>query len=429
MSQVRDVTIVGAGIGGLTAALALRRRGFDVQVYEQSDRLGEIGAGVQLSPNASRVLAALGLGEKLEAITFEPNRHVVRNWKSGRIVSATPMKSHFRSRYGAPYFGIHRADLHALLQRALPWECIRLDARCTNLRQADNRISLDFADGRSAEADVVIGADGIRSTVRALIFGADHPRFTGHMCWRGLVPASALPQGLIEPDMTAWLGPHGTVVHYYVRRGEVVNWIAHFEADWRDESWTVESDWREAAVAYADWNPKLAELYAHTQACYKWALYDRDPLPHWSTGRITLLGDAAHPMLPYLAQGACQAIEDAYVLADFLGQHRDDPEQALVAYEQVRLPRTAQIQLHARKRGEINHLTSPLARFKRDLGYRLRRILRPNEHTYGIEWIYGHDVTAAGYARQSMPAQPTVANDSDPSRERERVEASNPTTS
>jgi salicylate hydroxylase len=283
-------------------------------------------------------------------------------------------------------------------------------------------VTLDFADGRSAQADVVIGADGIRSTVRALLFGADKARFTGHICWRGLVPASALPPGLIEPDMTAWLGPNGTVVHYYVRRGELVNWIAHFETDWRDESWTVESDWREAAAAYAEWNPKLAELYARTQTCYKWALYDRDPLPRWSTGRITLLGDAAHPMLPYLAQGAGQAIEDAYVLADVLDQYRDDPQQALVAYEQVRLPRTARIQLHARERGTIYHVTSPLARFTRDLGYRLRRILRPNEHTYRIEWIYGHDVTAGGRTRSSAPLQPILADDSAPSREQKRVE-------
>jgi salicylate hydroxylase len=189
-----------------------------------------------------------------------------------------------------------------------------------------------------------------------------------------------------------------------VRRGEIVNWIAHYEADWREESWSVESDWREAAQAYAGWHPLLNELFSRTERCYKWALYDRDPLPRWTQGRVTLLGDAAHPMLPYLAQGAAQAIEDGYVLADLLAQHRSDPRGALVAYEQARLPRTARVQLHARERGKINNTTSALARFTRDIRYRIKKLLKPNEHTYGIEWIYGHDVTAGTRAKEPAEA-------------------------
>jgi salicylate hydroxylase len=398
MTEIRQVAVVGAGLGGLTAAIALRQRGFDVTVYEQSDRLGEIGAGIQLSPNAMRVLIGLGLDRAFEAIAFEPDRHVVRNWKSGSIVSATQMKGVFRAQYGAGYFGAHRADLHAVLQQAVPIRCIRLNALCSAVTQTGDRALLSFADGSEAEADVVIGADGIRSAVRASLFGPDTPRFTGHIVWRGLVPSDALPKGLIEPDMTAWFGPRGTVVHYYVRRGALVNWIAHYEADWREESWSVETDWREAAEAYAGWHPTLAQLFSRTERCYKWALYDRDPLPQWSEGRVTLLGDAAHPMLPYLAQGAAQAVEDGYVLAELLARHRSDPHGALAAYEAARRPRTARIQLHARERGRINNATSPLARLKRDLGYRLKRLIRPKEHTYSIEWIYGHDVTAGSGA-------------------------------
>jgi salicylate hydroxylase len=394
MSKVQKVAVVGAGLGGLNAAIALRQRGLDVTVYEQSDVLGEIGAGIQLSPNAMRVLMALGLDREFEAIAFEPHRHVVRNWKTGSIVSATQMRGVFRPQYGAGYFGAHRADLHAVLQNALPAECIRLNARVTAVMQSPDRAVLTFADGQKAESDIVVGADGIRSAVRDSRFGPDAPRFTGHIVWRGLVPSSALQKGLIDPDMTAWFGPKGTVVHYYVRRGELVNWIAHFESDWRDESWRVESDWREAAAAYAGWHPTLATLFSHTERCYKWALYDREPLTQWSQGRVTLLGDSAHPMLPYLAQGAAQAIEDGYVLADLLAAHRNDPIAALAAYEAARLPRTARIQRHARERGKINNTTSAFARFKRDLGYRLKRLIKPNEHTYKIEWIYGHDVTA-----------------------------------
>jgi salicylate hydroxylase len=272
---------------------------------------------------------------------------------------------------------------------------VRLSARCTGVTQTADGATLTFADGRTASADIVIGADGIRSAVRASLFGPDAPRFTGHIVWRGLVPSDALPKGLIEPDMTAWLGPNGTMVHYYVRRGELVNWIAHFETDWREESWSVESDWREAADAFSGWHPTLDELFSRTQRCYKRALYDRDPLPRWTLGRATLLGDAAHPMLPYLAQGAAQSVEDGYVLADMLAQHRHDAAAALKAYEAARLPRTSRIQLHARERGKINNSTSAFQRFKRDLGYRLKKLIKPNEHTYGIEWIYGHDVTAA----------------------------------
>src|SRR5262245_16260955 len=227
MGKVQRVAVVGAGIGGLSAAIALIQRGFDVTVYEQADQMGEIGAGIQLSPNASRVLIALGLDRAFEAIAFEPDRHVVRNWKSGGIVSATQMKGVFRAQYGAGYFGAHRADLHAMLQRAAPGACIRLNARCTRVKQSVERAVILFADGSEAEADVVVGADGIRSAVRASLHGPDAPRFTGHIVWRGLVPTSALPKGLIEPDMTAWFGPKGTVVHYSGRRGELVNWIAH----------------------------------------------------------------------------------------------------------------------------------------------------------------------------------------------------------
>src|SRR5262245_7685447 len=216
MSKVQKVAVVGAGIGGLNAAIALIQRDFDVTVYEQADALGEIGAGVQLSPNASRVLMALGLDKEFEAIAFEPNRHVVRNWKTGSIVSATQMKGVFRPQYGAGYFGAHRADLHAVLQRAVPAQSVRLSAKCTGVTQDANGVTLTFADGRTAHADIAIGADGIRSAVRESLYGPDAPRFTGHIVWRGLVPADALPKGLIEPDMTAWMGPKGTVVHYYV---------------------------------------------------------------------------------------------------------------------------------------------------------------------------------------------------------------------
>ena len=283
----------------------------------------------------------------------------------------------------------------SVLQQALPAECVRLNARCTGVTQTPDARRWRSPTARSANADIVVGADGIRSAVRESLFGPDAPRFTGHIVWRGLVPTPALPKGLIEPDMTAWLGPNGTMVHYYVRRGEIVNWIAHFETDWREESWSVESDWREAADAFAGWHPIARhELFSRTERCYKWALYDRDPLPHWTKGRATLLGDAAHPMLPYLAQGAAQAVEDGYVLADVSG---------------AAPPRRAGGACGLRGGAAAAHVAHPAARPRarqdqqRDLGVpalqarpRLpAQAADPAEGAHlSIEWIYGHDVTA-----------------------------------
>jgi salicylate hydroxylase len=388
------VAIVGAGLGGLTAAIALRQRGFAVDVYEQAGQLGEVGAGIQLGPNAMRVFQALGLEKEVISIAFEPDRHVVRNWNNGNLISATQMRGIYNHQYGAGYYGAHRADFHGVLVRALPPECIHLNAKLVNVSQSETEATLTFEGGRQVTSDVVIGADGIHSVVRTCLFGAATPRATGNICWRGLVPSDAIPKDSVSPDMNAYFGPNGTVVTYFVRRGEMVNWIAHFESDWNEESWRVQTDWKEVSRAYEGWHPTLAALFARTETCYKWALLDRDPLNAWTKGRVTLLGDAAHPMLPYLAQGAAMAVEDGYVIAALLDMYRSNPQLALKQYEQIRLPRTARVQLTARERSKTNHLTSPLARLSRDLRYRVRKWLRPNEHTYQIEWIYGHDVTA-----------------------------------
>ena len=225
-------------LAGSTAAIALRQRGFEVTVYEQARRAGRDRRRHPAQPQCHARAHRAWPRPAFEAIAFEPDRHVVRNWKSGSIVSATQMRGVFRPQYGAGYFGAHRADLHAVLQNALPARLHPAQRALHRRRQTPgDRVRLRFADGSTAEADVVVGADGLRSAVRMALYGPDTPHFTGHICWRGLVPAAALPKGLIEPDMTAWFGPNGTVVHYYVRRGELVNWIAHFESDWRDESW------------------------------------------------------------------------------------------------------------------------------------------------------------------------------------------------
>jgi salicylate hydroxylase len=392
MKESTTVSVVGGGLGGLTAALALLQRGFDVTVFEQAEVLGEVGAGVQLAPNAMRVLMALGLEEEVLRIAFQPEAHVVRNWDTGRATAVTPMKSAYHQQYGAGYYTFHRADLHAVLVKALPPGRVRLNARCVSASNVAGAALLKFADGSEHRSDVVVGADGIHSVVRESLFGPQAPRFTGVVCWRGLVPANAIPAGTVSKDMTAWFGPHSTIVTYYVRGGELVNFAAFFEQDWRQESWRIEGDKQEVLDTYRAWHPHINELVNKADRLYKWAVFDRDPLPQWTRGRITLLGDSAHPMLPYLAQGACMAVEDGYELAAALARH-DSAEQALAAYESERRPRTARVQLASRARARVNHLESRFSRLRRDLGYAVRKLLNPGKHTYGVEWIYGHDVT------------------------------------
>lgn len=390
-THAKRIAIVGGGLGGLTAAIALRQTGFDVTVFEQTHALGEVGAGVQLSPNATRIFARLGLAAAFRAIAFEPDAHVVRSWQSGAIVSRTPMKGVYEEQYGSGYFGAHRADLHAMLASALPPEAVILGAKCTSIDDNGSIVVLGFADGTQFTADLVIGADGIHSVVRGKLFGTESPHFTGNICWRGLVPAALVP-GLVEPNMTVWFGPHANVVTYYVRGGELVNWVAsHESGDWLDDSWRVPAPIEQVIDAYREWHPSLRTLFAQTEECYKWALNDRPPLTRWSVGRVTMLGDAAHAMLPFLAQGACMAVEDAYALSLALAMHPDSPEAAFQVYEAERIPRTTRVQRTARERSKINNFVSPLARLRRDIGYRLRKAIRPKEHTYNIDWIYGYD--------------------------------------
>jgi salicylate hydroxylase len=391
------VIVVGAGLGGLTAAAALHSKGIDVVLLEQASQLGEIGAGVQLAPNAMKVMRALGLEQRAAEAGFEPDSHVVRNWESSEVLALTPYKGVLSKVFGAAYYGYHRADLHDILRSAVPPGSIRLGARCIGVREEGDQAVALLADGTEVRGDAIVGADGIHSAVRASLFGVENPRFTGNACWRGMTPASALAPGLIDPDMTVWFGPGGSVVHYYIRGGTMVNWVAAFESDaWAEESWNAQGSRDEMLARFADWHPTIVSLLSNSSHYLKWGLFDRDPLPVWSSGRVTLMGDACHPMLPYLAQGACMAIEDGYAVAHALDRGRDDIPNALLAYEQARRERTARVQLLARARSVDNHLRDEAAIRARDLRFaKIREQAAAGQHAYGIEWIYEHDVTAA----------------------------------
>lgn len=346
MSKQVTIAIAGAGIGGLAAALALLARGFDVKVYEQAPVLAEIGAGLQISANGTEVLERLGVLDAARKIGCEPTGKQIRLWSTGQTWKLFDLGAASVERYGHPYLMIHRADLHGLLfdavRRASP-DAIRIGARCTGFRQSDGGVTLSFADGSAAAADILVGADGVHSAVRQAMFGPDRPQFTGCMAWRGLVPMTLLPERLRALVGTNWVGPGGHVVMYPLRRGELLNFVGIVERDdWKGESWTDAGSREECADDFRGWHPDIHEIIRNIETAYKWALIGRDPLPKWTSGRVTLLGDACHPTLPFLAQGANMALEDGFVLARSLEQY-DAAEVALRHYEAARIERTTKI--------------------------------------------------------------------------------------
>jgi salicylate hydroxylase len=391
-----EIAIIGGGIGGLAAGLALHRRGIAATVYEQATQLSPIGGGLSLSPNALKAFRVLGMEEEALAAGFLHDCQLIRNWKSGRVIARENDNSAMRARFGAPVLTIHRGDLAEILARALPAGRLRLGAVCTGVTADPGGARARFADGGEIAADIVIGADGIHSVTRASLFGRDAPRFTGCICWRGLVPAETVRASGLDPtERTAWWGPHGHVVSYLVRGGALVNFVAHHDSDaWTEESWIRECERGELIAAYAGWNEALLRLFQASERYYKWALYDRDPLPAWGKGRVSLLGDAAHPMLPYLAQGAAMAIEDGCILAASLAEIPHDPEAALRRYEQLRMPRTRRVQLGARARAKVNHLPSAWARLGRDLQLAWRKRFAADKTALQAAWIYDYDVGA-----------------------------------
>ncbi|WP_189332832.1 FAD-dependent monooxygenase [Actinoplanes ianthinogenes] len=336
------VAVVGSGIGGLTAAIALRARGHEVDVYDQAGELSEIGAGVSLGGNGMRVLDALGLGKAVREASSNLHRIQFHHWRTGEIFHEHPMGDWYEQRFGGPFLGIHRADFHQVLLTAFDGEP-HLGRRCVAVHESATGAGLEFADGSGAEADVVVGADGLRSTVRHHVNDTDEAVFAAMSCFRGLVPVDRVPGGDTF-GLTFFLGPGRHLVAYPVRGGELINFVAYVpDPEWTLESWSARCEPAEAVAAFAGWSPTVTALLAGAEETGRWALYDREPLRRWSTERVTLLGDAAHPMLPHAGQGTNQAIEDAAALAHFLGQ-----PDGLHRYEQARKARTRQIQLGSR---------------------------------------------------------------------------------
>ena len=346
MARPLSVAIVGAGMGGLATAAALRRVGIGVTVYEQAQQFARIGAGIQIGCNAMRVLRELGLESLLRQQSFYPRSWNNRDWQTGEVKFDMIFGETAERRFGAPYLLAHRGDLHAALASIVPDDCIRLDHRLVGIDEIADGVRLTFANGATVLADAVVGADGVHSIVRDILFGVSRANFTGRIAYRTTYPA-ALLGGRAIGDCTKWWGEDRHIVIYYVKpdRSEVYFVTSQPEPDFRIESWSAKGDVRELRWAFAGFDSEVEHVLAACPDVHKWAIFDREALDRWAAGNVTLLGDACHPMTPYMAQGAAMAIEDAAVLSRCLeGIEPSGVADAFHQFEATRKPRTTRVQ-------------------------------------------------------------------------------------
>jgi len=385
------IAIVGGGIGGVAAAAFLHRAGLPAVVFEQAAALGEVGAGIILAPNAIRLLRRIGVMDHLagRAVPLDVGWEF-RRWADGRVLSWEDLARSCEPRYGERTYTVHRADLHGAIASAVPAEAVRLGTRCTGVSVGGDRAVLSFADGTSAGADIVIGADGVHSTVRGAVTEPSPATYSGLCAFRAIVPADRAPDFARRRAHTLWLGPDHHLVHYPISGGTAVNLVAIAPAgDYTVESWSATATVEEFRAEFAGWDTRLQELIWQAGTPGRWALLDREPLGRWSRGPVTLLGDAAHPMFPFFAQGAAQSIEDAAVLARCLAEDTQDPAGALRRYEALRIGRTTRLQETSHARAHVNHLPDGPEQEARD------QALAAADPLAASEWIYAYDPDTA----------------------------------
>lgn len=357
------VLVVGAGLGGLAAAGCLLKAGYDVEIYEQAPVLGEVGAGIQVSANAMHVLNHLGIGDEVSANAVRPGGYVFRLHDTGEIIDQFALAAEHERLHKAPYNQVHRADFHAILAKAvqqLKADVIHLNKRTTHFEEDDNGVTAFFDDGTSASGDILVGADGVKSVIREQIAGEVPATYTGDSAWRLTVPKEKLPADFMEEVMSVWMGPAKHAVSYWIRGGDLLNFVGAVETPVaREESWTAKFPWEDLKADFEGWHPDIQTVIdlVDKDECYRWALYRRPTIDVWSTARATILGDAAHATLPYLAQGAAMAIEDGAVLTRALGQC-DDIADALQLYQRNRTERTARVVNTSDDNRRLFHLDS-----------------------------------------------------------------------
>ncbi len=388
MQKNTKIIIVGAGLGGLTAAACLIKKGFHVRIYEQAAVLAEVGAGIQSSANAVKVLYDLGLHDALETVAVRPQAFEFRRYDTAELMHRIPLGVEHERSFGAPYFHLHRADIHEILVKKvyeLDPHCITLNAKAISFEESHDGVTLLLEGGVEIKGDVLIGADGIKSVVRQQILGSTPVSYTGDIAWRGVISVDKLPPDIMETVSTVWCGPKKHAVMYYLRAGALMNFVGLVEHDQPEsESWTQKRPWQELKDDFEGWHPTIQTVIdaLDKDACYRYALNNRPPVGNWSTQKATLLGDAAHPTLPYMASGAAMAIEDAAVFARCLEQC-EDVTSTLNLFQRNRMERTAKI---------VNGST-----FSRGL-YRIEDVqaMRDAFHEQNLtqsraDWLYSYD--------------------------------------
>jgi len=395
------IAIAGGGIAGLAGTIALARRGHRITVMERADEFSETGAGIQIGPNGVRALEALGLAGRLEAVAVRPERLVVRSGTSGRLIAKSALGARIEARFGAPWLTVLRTDLlSALLAGARSLAAVTLRLGTTVASYAGTKVGIEcrLADGGSVTADALIGADGIRSAVRQHMLGDGEPADNRLVIYRALVPATSVPQWAREAAVNLWLLPGRHVVHYPVAAGSLINIVNMTQGVWSGTGWSALAEPGEALGGYGSADAALSDVLKAPAAWLKWAGCDRPPAPRWSDGRACLIGDAAHPVLPCLAQGAVMALEDAVVLAGLLPE-AGDPLAAFAAFEAARKARTSRVQAESRRQASIYHLSSP-ARLARNLV--MKSLLGGDQLTERTAWLYS-------WQPDTAPAEPEIA--------------------
>lgn len=392
------VLIAGGGIGGLTAAAALLQRGIDVDVYEQASELKEVGAGIQISPNGNRVLDAIDVFQRLRELSCDPVRKEFRLWNTGKPWPMLSLGKSAVETYGYPYLTVYRPDLHGALAervRALKPDAIHLNSPAAGLSQDVEGVELILRDGHHARGDALIGADGVRSVVRNTLWGPTDPAFSGMVAWRGLIPMESLPEHLRAPVGTTWIGPGGHVVTYPLHRSSILNFVATMEGrPWPHAGGSAPGTTEECLQDFTGWHGDVQTMIRLAPSLLKWALMRRDPIPQWTQGRVSLLGDAAHATLPFLAQGAVHSLEDGLVLARCLeGIHAEAVPAALQRYEAARIERTTRMVRGATANTERFHSPELATEASAERYLQLEWSASPIRERY--HWLYEYDALTA----------------------------------